>query len=111
MKPVKASTVLVVMVTCPSRAVARRLATALIRRRLAACVNILPGVESVFTWEGKTERSREVLLLIKTPAKTFERLRRAVETLHPYDVPEVIALALKAGNRPYLAWVRRAVRS
>jgi len=105
----RASQIVVVLVTCPSRAVARRLAEVLIRRRLAACVNILPGVESIFTWKGKTDHSREVLLLIKTTARVFDRLRRTIEALHPYDVPEIIALPLQAGHQPYLDWVHRAV--
>lgn len=101
----------VVLVTCPSPAVARRLANALVRGRLAACVNVLPGVESVFWWQGKTERSREALLLIKTTRKRFPLLRIAIVKLHPYDVPEVIALPIVAGHVPYLRWVRSSTSS
>lgn len=100
---------LVVLVTCPDRAVAKRLAEALVRRRLAACVNIVPGIQSVFRWKGKVERASEVLLLIKTPAKAFQRLRQAIATLHPYDVPEIIALPVKAGHPAYLAWIAESV--
>ncbi len=103
------SKVIVVLVTCPTRAVARRLADQLVDRRLAACVNILPGFESVFWWQGKADRCRETLLVIKTTAKGFERLRRAVIQLHPYDVPEVIALPVTAAHPAYLEWVERAV--
>ncbi|MBI2495744.1 MAG: divalent-cation tolerance protein CutA [Candidatus Omnitrophica bacterium] len=102
---------LVVLVTCPTCAIARRLASTLVEERLAACVNALPGVESIFRWQGKVERCREVLLLIKTTARRFERLRRAVMALHPYDVPEIIALPIVAGHRPYLRWVRSSVSS
>ena len=98
--------VLVVLVTCPTRASGRRLAEVLVSRRLAACVNLLPGVESTFCWKGKRERCRETLLLIKTTTTRFEALRRAVLRLHPYDVPEVIALPVGAGHAPYLEWVR-----
>jgi len=89
--------------------VARRLGTELVRRRLAACVNLLSGVESVFWWEGKIDRSREVLLLIKTTSAQFARLTRTVIALHPYDLPEVIALPLTAGHQPYLRWVASSV--
>jgi periplasmic divalent cation tolerance protein len=85
--------------------VARRLAEQLVQRRLAACVNIVGGVESVFRWKGKMQRDREVLLIAKTRAASFERLRRAVASLHPYEVPEIIAVRVAAGHRPYLRWV------
>ena len=100
---------IVVLVSCPSRAIARRLASRLVEGRLAACVNILSGVDSTFRWQGKTERCREVLLLIKTTRRRFERLRRAVVALHPYEVPEIIALPIVAGHQPYLRWVRASV--
>ena len=96
---------IVVLVTCPSQAVARRLAQRLVGEHLAACVNVVPGVESTFRWQGKVERCREALLLIKTTAARFKELRRAVLRLHPYDVPEIIALPVVAGHPPYLHWV------
>ena len=99
-----------VLVTCPDRTVARRLGRELVKRRLAACVTIVPGVESIFWWEGRIDRGREALLLIKTTAERFEPLRRAAIRLHPYDVPEVIALPLTAGHRPYLEWVASSTR-
>ena len=100
----------VVFVTCPSAAVATRLGTALVRRRLAACVNVVPGVHSIFWWKGRVERCREVLLLMKTTSRRFPGLRRAVIALHPYEVPEVLAMSIKAGHAAYLTWVREAVR-
>ena len=100
---------IVVLVTCPTSAVAHRLATELVKRRLAACVNLLPGVESVFQWKGKIDRCREQLLIIKTIAGKFEALRRAVIARHPYEVPEVIALSLVAGHQPYLEWIQGVV--
>ena len=99
------TSILVVFVTCPSVAVGRRLARALLARRLAACVNVLPGVESHFRWKGRVDRAREVLLVIKTTRSAFARLRRAVAELHPYDVPEILALPVLAGHRPYLDWI------
>ena len=99
------SDVVVVMVTCPNAAVARRLAAVVVKRRLAACVNLVSGIESTFWWKGKLERCREVLLLIKTTVRMFESLRQAVLQLHPYEVPEIIALPVVAGHRPYLRWL------
>ncbi|MBI3331017.1 MAG: divalent-cation tolerance protein CutA [Candidatus Omnitrophica bacterium] len=99
----------VVLVTCPNRTVARRLGKALVQRRLAACVNLLPAVESVFWWRGRVDTSREVLLLIKTTRRLLPRLARAVVELHPYDLPEVLALPVAAGHPPYLRWVASSV--
>jgi len=99
----------VVFITCPTRRVARRLAEAVIRQRVAACVNLLPGIQSVFWWEGKIDRAREVLLLLKTTPARVARLTRLVRSLHPYEVPEVIALPVTAGSAPYLRWVKAAV--
>lgn len=104
-----ASPVIIVMVTCPTEAVARRMASRLIEARLAACVNLVPRIESTFRWKGQTEHCREALLLVKTTVTAFGRLKRAILTLHPYEVPEVIALPLAAGHRPYLSWVQGAV--
>ena len=105
----RSSSCVVVLVTCPTRAVARRIATALVTRRLAACVNRLPGAESTFRWQGKVDRCREVLLLIKTTRRRFGPLARAVARLHPSEVPEVIALPITAGAAPYLQWVQASV--
>ena len=88
---------------------ARRIATALVRRRLAACVNCLAGMESTFPWKGKIDQCREVLLIIKTTPGRFAQLTRAVIRLHPYEVPEVIALPVTAGAAPYLRWVAQSV--
>ena len=100
----------VVFVTCPDRRQAQRLAKGLMQRRLAACVNILPSVQSLFRWKGRVEQTREILLIIKTTAGRFEALCRAVRTLHPYDVPEVIALPIQRAHGPYLRWVQASVR-
>jgi len=100
---------LVVLVTCPSRAVGRRLGTELVKRRLAACVNVVPGIESVFWWNGKLDRCREALLLIKTTAQRFEALRQAVCALHPYEVPEVIAVHVQRAHEPYLRWIHTSL--
>jgi periplasmic divalent cation tolerance protein len=101
----------VVLVTCPTRAVARRIAKRLVGERLAACVNVIAGVESVFWWRGKVDRAREWLLLIKTTAPRFERLKQAVLAAHPYEVPEVIALPVVAGHEPYLKWIQASLQA
>jgi len=101
--------VVVVLITCPTRRVAQRLAEAAIRQRTAACVNLLPGVHSIFWWEGKIDRAREVLLLLKTTPARVARLTRLVRSLHPYEVPEVIALPVTGGFAPYLRWVKNTV--
>lgn len=100
---------LVVLVTCPTRQSAGRLAALLVQKRLAACVNIFPGIRSVFRWKGHVDRASEFLLLIKTTSARFPALRRAVCANHPYDVPEVIALKVASGHAPYLDWIHDSV--
>lgn len=101
----------VVLVTCPNRRTASTLAQRVVKARLAACVNSIPGIESHFWWGGKIDRGRESLLLIKTTASRFEPLRRFLLRHHPYDVPEIVALPIVAAHRPYTAWVAQSVRS
>lgn len=84
---------------------AEGIARALVERGLAACVNVVPGVTSVYRWQGAVEREQEQLLVIKTTRERFEELRRALLELHPYEVPELVALAVEAGHPPYLAWL------
>ncbi len=100
---------IVVLVTCPTLASAKRIAVRVVELRLAACVNLLPGVQSWFRWQGRIERAREALLLIKTTAESFEPLRQTVLQAHPYDVPEIIALPVTAGHAPYVAWIAESV--
>ncbi len=95
-----------IFVTAPNREVASGLAEALIERRLAACVAILPGVESVYRWEGKVERAAEVQLLIKAPTSQLPELERCVEELHPYDTPEFVSIPAAYVSARYLQWVR-----
>ncbi len=99
----------IVLITAPNADVAAEIARALVAERLAACVNVVPGVESTFWWEGKVDRAREVLLVIKTTAARFGALKRAVLVVHPYEVPEVIGLPLAVGHRAYLAWIAASV--
>jgi periplasmic divalent cation tolerance protein len=88
---------------------AERIARALVERRLAACVNVVPGVVSVYRWKGAVERDEERLLVIKTRAERLEALRQALVELHPYEVPELVALPVEAGHAPYLAWLDESV--
>ncbi len=102
---------LVVLTTLSKRSEARRLSRLLLRERLAACVNVLGPAESSFWWKGKIDHAKEYLLLIKTRASSFTRLRRFLEKNHPYDVPEIVALPIEKGNRSYLDWIKRSVRA
>jgi periplasmic divalent cation tolerance protein len=100
----------IVLVTCPSVLLARKIARAVVGKRLAACVNmILSPVESVYSWKGKVERAREYLLVTKTTAKRLAELEREVKRLHSYEVPEFIALPITEGSKKYLSWLRDSV--
>jgi len=97
-------------VTCKDPKQAKGIARALVRERLAACVNVVPGVTSIYTWEGKTEESREVLLVIKSRRSLSKRLTARVRALHSYSVPEVVTVRIASGNPDYLKWVRESTR-
>jgi periplasmic divalent cation tolerance protein len=99
-----------VLSTCGSIDEARKLARALVEKQLAACVNIVPQIESVYYWKGKVENSTEYLLLIKTTAGAFDELRDVLTELHSYDVPECIEIAIEDGSAAYLAWIGESVR-
>lgn len=101
---------LVVLVTTPNAEAAAELARALVEERLAACGNVVPGLRSIYRWEGKVQDDAEALLVLKTTRARFEALRDRVLALHPYQVPEVIALAVEAGSAPYLAWIAAETR-
>jgi periplasmic divalent cation tolerance protein len=102
---------IVVLVTCGSRKEARKIARALVEKRLAACVNEMGApLRSVYRWKGKVETAEEFLLVIKTTQKRFPALREAVRELHSYEVPEIIALPILEGSRPYLDWIAESVK-
>lgn len=101
----RTSRVVVVFVTCPDRRTAERIGRTLVEERLAACANILPGLTSIYRWEGKVCRDPEALVLLKTRRSRFPALARRVRELHPYSVPEVVALPIALGSPDYLAWV------
>jgi len=96
---------LLVFCTCPDQATAGVIATALLEERLAACVNRLPGIRSLYRWEGHIEKDDEVLLLLKTPAARFAAIEAEIGRLHPYDVPEIVAVPIAAGSSAYLDWI------
>ncbi len=93
----------VVLCTFPDLDQARQIGAALVERQVAACVNLLPGVESIYRWQGKVERAGEVLALIKTTR--YPDLEAALKELHPYEVPEILAMPVAAGLPAYLAWL------
>lgn len=103
-------TVRIVFCTCPDTASAERIADALVGERLAACVNLLPAVTSVYRWQGKVERASEIQLLIKTTADRLEALGARVAELHPYELPELIAVEARAGLPAYFDWVTAQTR-
>lgn len=100
---------IVVLVTCGSQKEARKIARVLVERRLAACVNEVGAVISVYRWKGKVTRAKEFLLVIKTTKKRFAALREAIGELHSYEVPEIIALPIVEGSRAYLDWMAESV--
>jgi len=96
---------LIVITHAPDRDVAQKIARALIERKLAACVNILAECTSVYRWQGKLETATEVPLLIKTRAAIYPDLEAAIKSLHPYELPEIVAVAIERGLPEYLEWV------
>jgi periplasmic divalent cation tolerance protein len=95
----------IILTTAGSQEEAGKIAYALVERRLAACVNIVPRIESVYRWQGKVETAQEWLLLIKTQAGLFERVRDAIKELHSYELPECVMLEVSAGSQEYLQWI------
>ena len=100
---------IVVFITAGNREEAVRLGEMLVAARLAACVQILPEIESIYRWQGKIERQREILIIAKTAASKFEDLEREVRAIHSYDTPEIVALPLTAGSTPYLEWLKKSI--
>lgn len=96
---------LLIITTAPDDEISERIATALVEPGLAACVNILPGIRSIYQWGGKLESGREQLLLIKAEANAYMAIEKQIEALHPYELPEIIALSIDRGLPAYLDWV------
>jgi len=101
---------IVVYVTAKDVSEGRKVAKAVLEKRLAACVNIMNGVESHFWWDGKLDQAQEVLLIMKTRKAAFFKLVKAVKAAHSYSVPEIIALPLAAGDKKYLDWIRKETK-
>jgi len=101
---------LLIYCTCPDTEWGERIAERLVERRLAACVNIVPGLRSVYRWQGQVERADEALLLIKSTSDRLEALQAEVLALHPNELPEIVAVELASGLDAYLAWLREETR-
>lgn len=100
----------IILTTCPSTEVAEKIGRTLVEERLAACVNIIPGVRSIYTWEGKTCDEGEILLLVKTAADRVAETEERIRSLHPYDLPEVVSLSPSGGSEEYAQWVTEGTR-
>src|ERR1700748_3288065 len=100
---------MVILCTCANETEALRIARSLVDERLAACVNVLPPVRSIYRWQGAVEEALEILITIKTTAERFPALHSRLLTLHSYETPEIIALPIADGSEPYLRWIREQV--
>ena len=96
---------MVLYCTCPDETTASSIAETVVDEGLAACVNIVPAVKSVYRWQGETESATESLLIIKTAAGNYEKIEQRIVQLHPYELPELIGVPITAGLEPYLAWL------
>lgn len=96
---------LIVLTNCPDEATANAIALAVVEEKLAACVNILPRMQSIYRWQGTVESASEIALLIKSTATNYPALEKRIAELHPYDVPEIIALPIRHGLPSYLNWL------
>jgi periplasmic divalent cation tolerance protein len=110
MKTMKGTDRIIVLITAGSEKEARKIAELLVKEKKAACVNIVPGVDSLFRWKGKIDSARESLLLVKTRASLFPEIIRLVKETHSYEVPEIIALPIIGGSEEYLKWLDSACR-
>ena len=99
---------IIVLTTCNSSEVASSIAKSLVGSQLAACVNIINGIESVYQWQGKIERDKELLLVIKTRQSLYSQLEQKIQELHDYELPEIIAVPVETGEKNYLNWIQSA---
>jgi periplasmic divalent cation tolerance protein len=99
----------IVLSTCGDRETAERIAHRLVEQHLAACVNILPGVQSVYRWQGTVESESEVLMLIKTKAALIQQVQSTIASLHSYEVPEFLVLPITGGSEAYMAWLEASL--
>ena len=101
----------IVLCTCPDQDSANELAAMLVKNKLAACVNILPGLTSVYEWKGNIEKSQELLLIVKTKSTAFQTVVNAILDRHPYELPEIISIPINNGLANYLSWIDDNVTS
>ncbi len=99
------STYQIILCTCPDKESAENIARQLINDKIAACINILPGITSIYTWQGNIETDQEHLLLIKTRKDRFQTVEKSIQTCHPYEIPEIIAIPVENGLAEYLQWI------
>lgn len=99
-----------VLTTCPTEQVAKKIAEQLVKEKLAACVNIIPNITSIYSWENELQCETEIQLVIKTTSEKFTRLNDRINELHPYDVVEVIALNIQQGDNHYINWIREYLK-
>lgn len=100
----------IVLTTCGSQEEAERIARHLVENRLAACVNVIPQVQSIYRWQGKVESAQEWVLMAKTTAKQFPLVRDAISTLHSYELPECISMTIEDGSAAYLGWIEDSLK-
>ena len=100
----------VVFNTCPDKETAVRVANTVVQEKLAACVNIIPGITSIYPWEGNIETGEEVLLFIKTRSALYPELENRLRELHPYELPEIINVSISSGLEAYLGWITDSVK-
>jgi periplasmic divalent cation tolerance protein len=100
---------ILVMTTTDSAAEGQRIASTLVERSAAACVQVLPEMTSIYQWQGKVESAAEVLLLIKTTAECYDKVESIIRELHHYETPEIVCVPIEGGSEPYLEWLRRSV--
>ncbi|MCV6574722.1 MAG: divalent-cation tolerance protein CutA [Cohaesibacter sp.] len=105
---VAASDVIFLYGTCPDDAIARQIGASLVRLKLVACVNILPGMTSLYRWQGKVEETQEVVFIAKAKRQHYEEIARRFAKLHPYDEPALVVLGVETGLPGYLGWVMRS---
>ena len=103
--------ILILVCTCPDAATARRLAGGLLERKLAACVNILPEIRSMYRWQGELHDDSEALMVVKTVQSAYAEVEAWLLQHHPYDVPEVLAVQVQAGSAAYLEWVQNEIET
>jgi periplasmic divalent cation tolerance protein len=101
---------IVIFITAPKEREAEKIARTLVEARLAGCVNIMKNIRSIYSWKGRVEDEKEVLLIVKTKKNLFRSLEKKVKELHSYSVPEIIAVPIMKGSRDYLRWLKEVIR-